>query len=83
MRKASASADGAAGPDAEQLHDLVPVEVGAQRVELLLLAQLGDAGLELVHAPGQRPGLGRVARRAVAAGQLVEQVEDAGPASRT
>ena len=63
------------GADAEQLHDLVPVEVGSQRDELLLLAQLRDAGLQLVHAARQRPGLGGVAGRAVAAGQLVEPVE--------
>ena len=39
-------ADVAGGPDAEQLHDLVAVEVGTEGVELLLLAELGDAGLE-------------------------------------
>ena len=65
----------AARADPEDGHDLVPVEVGAEPVELLLLAQLRDAGLELVHAPGQRAGLGGVAGRAVTAGQLVEQIE--------
>ena len=38
-------------------------------------AQLGDARLELVHAAGERLRLALVARRAVAAGQLVELVE--------
>src|SRR3984957_11184831 len=68
-------ADGPPRPDAEELHNLIPVQVGAQGLQFLLLAELGDAGLQLVHAPGQCPRLGRVACRAVAAGQLVEQVE--------
>ena len=65
----------AAGLEAELVHDLGPVEVGADGVELLLLAELGDPGLELVHAPAERPGLVGVPGGAVAPGQLVEPVE--------
>src|ERR1700722_6047214 len=68
-------ADSPPRSDAEELHDLVAVQVRAQGLQFLLLAELGDAGLQLVHAPGQRPRLGCIPCRAVAAGQLVEQVE--------
>ena len=53
----------------------VPSSGGRIFVELLLLAQLGDARFELVHAARERLRLALVARRAVAAGQLVELVE--------
>src|SRR3712207_7435135 len=46
---------------AQVLHDLAPVEVGPDAVELLLGPQGGDALLELVHALGQGPGPGLVA----------------------
>src|SRR5271167_84468 len=36
-------ADGPPRPDAQQLHDLVPVQVGSECPQLLLLAELGDA----------------------------------------
>ncbi len=68
-------ADHPARRHAEVRHDLVAVEVGPDGVELLPLSQLLDAALQLVHASGQRTRLGRVARRAVASGQLVEVVE--------
>ena len=76
MRNASACAR-PPGPGAtpEQLHHLVAVRSGRRRLELLLLAELGDARLELVHPPGQRTRLAGVAGRAVAAGQLVQPVE--------
>ena len=50
-----------AGGNAERFHHLGAVEVGTDGVELLLLAEDGDAVLELVHPLGQRPGLRRVA----------------------
>ena len=56
----------------------VAVEGGPDLGELLLLPQLGDAGFELVHAAAERGGLARVARRAVAARQLVQLVEQVG-----
>src|SRR5580700_1535746 len=68
-------ADGPAGLETQDLHDLVAVEVGTHGIELLLRPELGDAGLELVHTTCQRSGLGRVPGRAVAAGELVERVE--------
>ena len=71
----SASPTTATRPDAQQLHDAVAVDVGADGVERLALAQLGDAGLERVHAGGQHARLALVAGRAVAAGQLVEVLE--------
>ena len=74
-RKSSARPTARPRRDPEQLHHLVAVEVGPDRVELLLLAQLDDAALELVHPPTERPRLGRVAGRAVAPGQLVQPVE--------
>src|SRR5262249_47030470 len=58
-------ADVAARADAEVVHHLLAVEVGPDGVELLLLLELLDADLELVHAPGQVRGLALVARRAV------------------
>ena len=73
------------GPGAmpEVLHDLAPVEVGADGVELLLLAQLRDA------APRARPCAGPSAR-ALAALRVVQSQRvsslsrsSSGPASRT
>ncbi len=52
-----------------------PSSSGRSGLELLLLAQLGDARLELVHAAFEGPGPGRVARGAVRAGELVQPVE--------
>ncbi len=72
----------AARVQAESLHHLGPVEVGADGVELLLLTQVGDPGLELVHPPGQGPRLVGVPGGAVAPGQLVSR-SSSGPASRT
>src|SRR2546430_13654842 len=37
-------------------HDRVAVEIGSDGGELLLVAQLRDAGLQLVHAPAQLLG---------------------------
>src|SRR6185437_5668432 len=68
-------ADGPPRHEVEDLHDLVAVEVGTHGIELLLRPELGDTGLELVHTTGQGTGLGRVPRRAVATGELVERVE--------
>ena len=68
-------ADLAPGTDAEQLHDLVAVEVGADRVELLLLGELVDPGLQLVVRPPQPLGLAPVAGRAVGPGEHVQPVE--------
>ena len=68
-------ADDPARADAEVLHHRVAVELGPDRRQLLLLAQLGDARLELVHAPRQLRRLALVARRAVAAGEHVQLVE--------
>ena len=45
--------------------------------------ELGDARLELVHAPASMPGLALVAGGAVAAGQLDELGQQRSPASRT
>ena len=59
----------------KQLHHPVPVDVGPDGVERLALAQLGDALFQRVHPRGQQARLALVARRAVAAGQLVELVE--------
>src|SRR5664280_3612072 len=68
-------ADVAPRRQTELIHHLGPVEVGADGVQLLLLAQLGDTRLELVHAPAERSRLVGVAGGAVTAGQLVEPVE--------
>ena len=57
------------------LHDLAAVEVGTQRVELLFVAELGDARFEGVHAFGQHAGLGLVAGGAVGAGERVQALE--------
>ena len=75
-RWSSASPTSRPGPDAEVVHDLAAVEVGADGVRAPPAAsQLGDALLELVHPPGQRGGLALVAGGAVAAGQLDQLVE--------
>ena len=68
--------DGARGTQPQNVHDLVTVEVGADRVELLLLAQGGDARLEVVVGGGQVVGLAAVAGRAVRARQAVEAPEE-------
>ena len=64
--------DEPAGRDAEDLHDLVAVEVGPDRVQLLLLLQGGDALLERVVGRGQRRRLLPVAGRAVGTDELVQ-----------
>ena len=68
-------ADVTAGPDAEDLHDLVAVEVRTHGVELLLLGEHGDAGLQLVVGLLQPRRLLPVAGRAVGAGQDVQALE--------
>ena len=68
-------ADGWAGADAKNLHDLVAVEVGPDGVQFLLLLELSDALLQAVVRTGERGGLALVPRGAVGAGQLVEAVE--------
>ena len=68
-------ADDAAGADAEDLHDLVAVEVGPHRVELLLLGEHGDPGLEVVVRGAQPGGAGPVPGGAVRAGQDVQALE--------
>ena len=52
----------------------VPSRSGRIGVELLLLAELLDARLEVVHAPGQLGRLALVAGGAVAGGQVDEPV---------
>src|SRR4029450_8426231 len=49
--------------DAQALHDLVPVQVGPDRGELLLLGESGDPRLELVVAAPEPLGLALVAGR--------------------
>src|ERR1022692_4055753 len=66
------AADDRAGTHPEDFHDLVAGEIGPQAVQLFLLAQLLNAGLQLVHAAGQGTRLAGVAGGAVTAGQLVE-----------
>ena len=68
-------ADHRAGRHTEERHHLVAVEIGTDLLQLLLLAQHGDALLQLVHATAERFGLAGVAGGAVAAGQLVQLVE--------
>ena len=53
----------------------LPSRSGPDRVELLLLAQPGDALLEVVVGRGQLHRLAPVAGRAVRPGQLVQPVE--------
>ena len=62
-------------PEPEDCHHLVAVEIGADRLELLLLTQHDDPGLEFVHPRQQAcaPCARRV--RAVTSRQLVELVE--------
>ena len=76
-------ADDGPGRDAEVLHHLVAVELGAQGAQLLLGRQLGDARLELVHAPGE--GLRLASRCAVVQSQRVSTFSSSSrsPASRT
>src|SRR5690606_15010443 len=64
------------GRDAEDGHDLLAVEVGADLVELLLLLQGSDARLEVVVGGCEARGLAAVARRAVRAGQAVQALEE-------
>ena len=68
-------ADLAAGADPEDLHDLVAVEVGADRGQLLGLRQPGDPLLELVVSTAEAVGLALVAGGAVGAGEDVQALE--------
>ena len=68
-------ADHRTGRHAEDRHDRVAVEVGPDRVELLLLAQPRDPLLEVVVGPPELLGLALVAGGAVRPGQLVQPVE--------
>ncbi|CAG6393505.1 conserved hypothetical protein [Actinacidiphila cocklensis] len=61
--------------DPEHRHDLVAVQVGPDRVQLLLLLELGDPLLKAVVRPGQRRRLALVAGRAVRPGQLVQPLQ--------
>ena len=63
------------GREPEDLHDLRAVEVGADRVELLLLRAARDPRLEVVVRGGQPRGLALVARGAVGPGQPVQPLE--------
>ena len=65
-----------AGPDPQDLTDLVAVELRPDGGQLLLGGQLLDPRLELVVAAGQPAGLARVAGRAVRAGQQVQPLEE-------
>jgi hypothetical protein len=51
-------------------------EVGADRVQLLLLLELADALLQAVIGARERRRLALVARSAVGTGQLVETIEE-------
>ena len=55
--------------------DLVAVELGAHRRQLLLLEQRLDPRLEVVVGGGEPAGLAHVARRAVGAGEAVQPRE--------
>src|SRR5690606_35081934 len=68
--------DDRAGPDPEDRHDLLPVEVGADGVELLLGLEVGDAALEVVVGLPQALGLAPVARGAVGAREAVQALEE-------
>src|SRR5690606_20892034 len=61
--------------DAEDLGDLVPVQLGSHPRQLLLLAQACDAGLEVVVAARQALGLAHVTGGAVRPGELVQPAE--------
>ena len=78
----SASPTIASRRHAEELHHRVAVERGPELRQLLLLLELGDARLELVHAPAERGGL--LALRVVQS-QRVSSLRSSsnGPASRT
>ena len=60
---------------AQDAHDLVAVELGPEAAQLLLLAELGDALLELVVGAGQPGCLGPVPGGAVGPGQHVQPGE--------
>ena len=68
-------ADLAARRDPEDLHDLVAVEVGPDRRQLLLLGEPRDPRLEVVVGAPQPVGLALVAGRAVGPGQDVQPLE--------
>ena len=65
-------ADQRARRDPQQLHDLVAVQVGPDRGQLLLLGELDDPAFERVVARGQALRLGPVPGRGVRPGQRVQ-----------
>src|SRR5919204_4662400 len=65
-------ADLTARPDAQNVHDLVAVEVGPDGVELFLFGKDGNAFLELVVGALQGRRLALISRRAVGPGQDVQ-----------
>jgi len=68
-------ADHRAGPHAEDLHDLVPVQIRADLLQFLPLRQERDALLQVVVGAGQPGGLLPVAGRAVGPGERVQPGE--------
>ena len=75
-RNSSALPTVAARADAEVVHDLVAVELGADRVELLLARAAPRSAPRARPCAGRAPAPCRVAGGAVAAGQLVQPVEE-------
>ena len=69
------SADERGGLDVEDLHDPAPVEVGADRGELLLFGERRDPRFEVVVGEGEPVGLLPVPGRDVGAGEDVESGE--------
>src|SRR5699024_7171025 len=63
------------GRDAEDLHDLVPVQVRADRLEFLLFGERLDAGLQIVVGMCQPGGLALVPRGAVRPGEAVQALQ--------
>src|SRR5690606_14528388 len=59
-----------AGADAQVLHDLLAIDVGPDRIQLLAGLELGDPLLEGVHPLRQLTSLALVAGGAVAPGEL-------------
>ena len=65
-------ADHRAGFEPEQIHDLVAVDIGADRVEVLFLLQLAHAIFHLVHGAGEHHRLAAVLRGGVGACKAVQ-----------
>ena len=68
-------ADDGTGRDAEDLHDLLAVEVRPDLGQLLLPGELGDPLLEVVVGRGQAHRLATVPRRAVGPGEAVQPLQ--------